>query len=209
MQHHRPYGSPPTKSRTPPDRSFATHIHSQSTSDDDDSLEPAGVADYRTLDQLWGSIRQQKEVKMAKEPSKIKSFEAVTPEEEEEEVPIPSPPATSRPALRRRRSIVSYKESGTDMVAILDMQGLSKQDIHVSYQRDRLVVTWEMVEVLDVEENGHLVRERRHKVHTRHIELPPGTKFERVRAAMGSRHLVLRYPNPRFSSEKSRTVDEY
>jgi HSP20 family molecular chaperone IbpA len=143
---------------------------------------------------------------MAKEPSKIKSFEAAP-----DDVPLlaPSPQPKPKPSLRRRKSIVTYRESGSDLVAVLDMQGFSKEDIHVSYQRDRLVVTWELVEILDVEESGHLVRERRQKVHTRHIDLPPGTKFDRVRAAMGSRHLVLRYPNPRYAQEPSMTVDEY
>jgi hypothetical protein len=50
--------------------SESSHHHSSS----DDSLAPSTPTDIDTLGQLWESIRLDKERRMAKEPSKIKSF---------------------------------------------------------------------------------------------------------------------------------------
>jgi hypothetical protein len=46
-------------------------IHQSSS---DDSVAPITPTDLESLDQLWGSIRQEKERKMAQEPPKIKSL---------------------------------------------------------------------------------------------------------------------------------------
>jgi HSP20 family molecular chaperone IbpA len=60
------------------------------------------------------------------------------------------------------------------------MPGLQKQDVHVSFQRNRLVVTWENVNITEREEDGRVVRERREKTYNRTIPLPEGTKVSSI-----------------------------
>jgi len=62
------------------------------------------------------------------------------------------------------------------MMAKFDMPGIKKQDVHVSFQRSRLVVTWETVNVTEREENERIVRERKEKIFSETIPLPDGTK---------------------------------
>jgi hypothetical protein len=47
-------------------------------SSSDDSVAPITPTDIESLDQLWGSLRLEKERKMAQEPPKIKSLEGST-----------------------------------------------------------------------------------------------------------------------------------
>lgn len=81
---------------------------------------------------------------------------------------------------------------------MFDMQGIKKSDVHVSYQNDKVVVSWESVTVEDKMEDGKIVRERREKKFVRTLPLPEGTKFDQVKASMDGRHLNLTYP--RFRS---------
>lgn len=102
------------------------------------------------------------------------------------------------------------------MVATFEMPTeIEKQDVHISFQRGRLVVTWVTVEVIEYEEDeGTVYRERFERSHHRTIPLPEGTKvryskisslplfsqirqFEEVQAIMNGRRLSLRYPNMR------------
>lgn len=56
------------------------------------------------------------------------------------------------------------------------MQGVKKSDVHVSYQNDKVVVSWETVTVEDKLEDGKIVRERRERKYVRTLPLPEGTK---------------------------------
>lgn len=63
------------------------------------------------------------------------------------------------------------------MVASFDMRGVAKENVHVSFQRNRLVVTWVSIEVTEwQEEDGYLMRERNEKNYQRTLPLPEGTR---------------------------------
>lgn len=73
----------------------------------------------------------------------------------------------------------SFREStdGRSIVATFMLpQGLSKQDVHVSFRRDRLIVTWETAEIQEWQEADGLVRERLVRVFHRTIPLAEGTR---------------------------------
>lgn len=176
-----------------------------------DTVDPITPTDYQALDELWGTLRMQKELKMAKEPPKVKSFEGLSLG-----VPSEMQPTSSRQPSERHSSskntsntkpIVSFRESsgGRSVMAFFNLPGLTKQDVHVSYQRNRLVVSWTEVEAMEREEQGVVVRERRERQCNRTIALPEGTKFEEIRAAMDDSQLVLRYPNIRSRAGESRS----
>lgn len=101
------------------------------------------------------------------------------------------------------------------ITATFDLPGIKKEQAHVSFRWNSLVVTWQTVKISEKEENGRLVREREEKKYTRTIPLPEGTKvsmllpsssheadycvcqFEEIRAVMDNRRLILSYPNMR------------
>jgi HSP20 family molecular chaperone IbpA len=56
------------------------------------------------------------------------------------------------------------------------MYGVAKNDVHVSFQRNRLIITWGTVEVFETEEDGQIVRERRERFFHRTLPLPEGTR---------------------------------
>jgi len=186
----------------PTHHQFYTHPNIAESSIDD---VPESVADGQSLDQLWGTIRQQKERKMAKERPKVQSLEEATPELPEHatssavDVPVLESQLTAPKSFKRQKSISSIREStdGRSVVASFDLRDVPKENIHVSFQRSRLVVTWETAELYEWEENGHIMRERQEKMFHRTLPLPEGTRFEEIRAQMNSHHLVLRYPNMR------------
>ncbi|KAF8656210.1 hypothetical protein AX16_002646 [Volvariella volvacea WC 439] len=152
------------------------------------------------LDQLWGKIRNQKSLKMAKEPSKVQSLEEALGQlhiDTQEADYYESPP---RENLTRQKSITSFREStdGHSIVATFAMpESVNKQDVHVSFRRDRLVVTWETYEVAEWEEDGQVIVERLiHNFH-RTLPLPEGTKLDEIYCSMRDHRLTLRYPNMR------------
>lgn len=54
---------------------------------------------------------------------------------------------------------------------------VEKQNVHISFQRNRLVVTWATVEMIEYEEeDGVVYRERYEQSHHRTIPLPEGTR---------------------------------
>jgi HSP20 family molecular chaperone IbpA len=62
------------------------------------------------------------------------------------------------------------------MTAKFDMPGIKKQDVHVSFQRTRLVVTWQTVTTDEREEDGQFIRERREQTYSQNIPLPEGAR---------------------------------
>lgn len=72
----------------------------------------------------------------------------------------------------------SFREStdGRSIVASFDMHDVPKQNIHVSFQRTRLVITWEVAELYEWEENGYVMRERLERMFNRTLPLPEGTR---------------------------------
>lgn len=170
------------------------------------SSEDSGATttkDITSLNQLWNTIRQQKQRQMAKEPPKVNSLKAPTP------IHSPTPSRTPDPVvvrkvvtpqpLKRRKSNVSFRESrdGRTVTATFNLPGIKKHNAHVSYRGSHLTVTWETVKITEIDEGGTLVREREKKEFSRTIPLPEGTKFEEVGARMDDRYLILTYPNMR------------
>jgi hypothetical protein len=106
-------------------------------------------------------------------------------------------------------------------VVNFELPDVNKQDIHISFQRNKLVLTWETAEVTEwEEEDGIILREQVRKMYHRTLPLPDGTRvrgrsffenrliflipflfsllqFEEIHAQMTSKGLTLRYPNMR------------
>jgi len=186
--------------RAPANR-FYTHPNVAASTIDDGAPRP--LSDSHTLDQLWGTIREQKERKMAKERPKVQSLEEMAHELSLEQHPIDIPVLESHASvpksLKKQKSISSFRESsdGRSIVATFDLPNVAKQDVHVSFQRSRLVVTWATAELSEWEEDGVIMRERLERMFHRTLPLPEGTKFEEIRGLMNGRQLSLRYPNMR------------
>ncbi|RDB26265.1 hypothetical protein Hypma_006610 [Hypsizygus marmoreus] len=192
-----------------PSNRFYTHPNIAASTLDDGAPRP--LSEGHSLDQLWGTIRQQKELKMAKERPKVQSLEEMANELSLEPNPVDIPVLESQPSaprsLKKQKSISSFREStdGRSIVATFDLPNVEKQDIHVSFQRTRLVVTWATAELSEWEEDGVLMRERFERMYHRTLPLPEGTKFEEVRGVRNGRQLTLRYPNMRCYRVESRS----
>ncbi|KXN84726.1 hypothetical protein AN958_12153 [Leucoagaricus sp. SymC.cos] len=206
--HHQ--ASSMSSSHQPPTNNRLYNLPNTGGSAIDDATEPP--TNTVSLDDVWSAIRQKKERQMAKEKPKVQSLEEVTPDllvsnppaqEEGPSVRIPVMESHMSPAksLKKQKSISTFRESsdGRSIVATFEMPSdIEKQDVHISFQRNRLVVTWVMVEVIEhEEEEGVIYRERFERSHHRTIPLPEGTRFEEVQAIMNGRRLSLRYPNMR------------
>lgn len=158
---------------------------------------------HPSLDQLWDQIRRRKERQEAKRPTKVKSLETATAAPSGVSRSPPDQSAMQRkvtpPQLKRKKSIVSYREShdGRTKTAIFDLPGVKKHHIHINFRSDHMTVEWTTVTITETEEDGRLVRERKEKIYTRTIPVPQGTKFEEVRATMDNSRLILTYPNMR------------
>ena len=59
---------------------------------------------------------------------------------------------------------------------MFDLPGVAKEDMHVSYRADRLVVTWKTVKTTERVEAGKLLRDREEKKFSRTIPLQENTK---------------------------------
>ncbi|KAH6909100.1 hypothetical protein BKA70DRAFT_1277460 [Coprinopsis sp. MPI-PUGE-AT-0042] len=159
------------------------------------------------LDEVWNSIRQDKSRKMAKEKPKVQSLEEVTQELLYiDQGPLPNAPiieshnGSAPKSPRRQRSISNFRESqdGRSMVATFEMPPeVAKQDVHISFQRNRVVITWSYAEIIEWKENGVFNKERIEKYYNRTLPLPEGTRYEEIHAQMTNRGLIVRYPNSR------------
>ncbi|KAF8968184.1 hypothetical protein BDZ97DRAFT_1801379 [Flammula alnicola] len=185
-------------------RALYTHPNVAGSSIDD--VEPP--ADAQSLNVIWDTIRLEKERKMAKERPKVQSLEEVAQEMlGAKQVPlhnipvIESPPPASGPkSVKRQKSVSNFREStdGRAIVATFEIPEVDKQDIHISFQRNKLVLTWEIGEITEwEEEDGVVLREHFRKMYHRTLPLPEGTRFEEIHAQMTSKGLILRYPNMR------------
>ncbi|KAF8839625.1 hypothetical protein BDN67DRAFT_905210 [Paxillus ammoniavirescens] len=159
-----------------------------------------------SLDQLWSTLRQKKHLEEAKRPVKVKSLETPQPgpsgmSRSAPEQPSPMPRKVTPPMVKKKKSTdcVSFRESrcGRTITATFDLPGVKKEQAHVSFRWNHLIVTWQTVKITETEEDGRLVRERQEKKYTRTIPVPEGTKFEEIHATMDNRHLILNYPNMR------------
>lgn len=143
---------------------------------------------------------------MAKEKPKVQSLEEmaqellVTEPQPSRSVPLMESQSSVPKSLKKHKSICNMREStdGRSIVATFELPlEVAKPDIHVSFQRNKLVLTWEIGEIEEWMEDGVLNRERTLKHFHRTIPLPEGTRFEEIHAQMTNRGLILRYPNMR------------
>ncbi|KAF8071912.1 hypothetical protein FPV67DRAFT_1387465, partial [Lyophyllum atratum] len=188
-----------------PSNRFYTHPNIAASTIDDGAPRP--LSNSQALDQLWGTLREQKERKMAKERPKVQSLEEMAHEMANElsseqhpiDIPVLESAVSIPKSLKKQKSISSFRESsdGRSIVATFDLADVAKQDIHVSFQRNRLVVTWATAELSEWEEDGVIMRERLERMYHRTLPIPEGTKFEEIRGLMNGRQLSLRYPNMR------------
>lgn len=183
--------------------SSQSHLERIESSSFEESVA-APPEDDHALDELWWTLRRKKEQKMARERCKVQSLEEPSPEAAQVDIP----PIDEPKPLKRQKSVTSFRESpdGRTVVASFDMRGVPKENVHVSYQRHRVVVTWVTVEVSEWEEDGRIVRERSEKNFQRTLPLPEGTRFEEISGAMSGKHLLLRYPNSRSFRVENRST---
>ncbi|KAG6909067.1 hypothetical protein DXG01_002220 [Tephrocybe rancida] len=225
-----------------PPNHFYTHPNVAASTIDRDDGGPRPLSAGHSMDKLWGTIRQQKERKMAKEKPKVQSLEEIANDlSSSEPHPIDIPVMDSRhsdpKSLKKRKSMYvrplvsaryrhmksgkltafvirsssSFRESsdGRMTVATFDLHNVNKQDIHVSFQRNRLIVTWAIAEISEWEDKGVVYRERLERHYNRTLPLAEGTKFEEIRGIMSERQLTLRYPIARCvrAEPRSRSGD--
>lgn len=81
------------------------------------------------------------------------------------------------------------------IVATFDVPGVKREDMHVSFRAECLIVSWQTIKVADMVEGGILVRNREVIKQCQIIPLPEGTKFEDIRASRNGHRLLLTYPN--------------
>jgi len=147
----------------------------------DDSLGPETPPEW--IDEVWQNVRE----------AKARGFK------HNGKLGVTSRNAQQKPKLVRKKSIVNFKESadGQTVTAVFDLEGVKKEDMHVSFHSKRITITWKTATFDEYEEEGTMVREREEKQFSRTIPLPEDTKFEEVRAFKEGGRLVLHYPNMR------------
>lgn len=67
------------------------------------------------------------------------------------------------------------------VTATFELPGINKSDVHVSFQNDKMVISWESVTTDERMEGDRLVRERKEKQYVRTLPLPEGTKVSLYR----------------------------
>ncbi|KAL5485768.1 hypothetical protein ACEPAI_6809 [Sanghuangporus weigelae] len=180
--------SPPAQ-RRPHQRSSSpvesAYFMSTSTSSSKETAEPVTPleADEEFIDQLWQQVRSRTstrgsiEIAVPGEEKKVQASPAV-----EKEVPKPS-----RPARLSKQPSLTFRDSsnGKNTLAILNLPGVLKSDVHISYQYRRLIVSYKAVEETEKWEPDKVVQEVKERRCVRSIPLP-----ENIRENPG-RPLVL------------------
>ena len=80
--------------RSPEDKLMPPEHFSTLQGSSEGSEEPVTPADFESLDNLWDNLRHQKELKMSKQPPKVKSLEGA-------DLPELTPP---KQTIKRRKS---------------------------------------------------------------------------------------------------------
>lgn len=138
---------------------------------------------------IWEQVREAKSKQLEALPSKVKSLD------------IPKLHRSEAVGLNRtltkRKSMVNFKEASDceTVTATFEMGGVKKQDMHVSFRINRIVVTWRRTRIVEKMEGSVKVRERQEKQYNQIIPIPEGTRFEDIRATRDARRLHLTYPN--------------
>ncbi|PFH53030.1 hypothetical protein AMATHDRAFT_55950 [Amanita thiersii Skay4041] len=176
---------------------------------------------HPTIDPLTMSNGHQQRPQPQQQHSTTAYQQAVGNSGETVSVPVPishdlSPQAaTQEPShkpIRRRKSIVSFRESrdGRSINATIELPPeVKKQDIHISFNAKRLVISWMVIDLTEWEEDdGRIVRERVEQIFQRTLPVGEGTKYEEVKSFMIKNKLILRYPNMRCIRVEPRHSDD-
>ncbi|GJE88667.1 Hsp20/alpha crystallin family protein [Phanerochaete sordida] len=154
--------------------------------------EATDEKETEALGAVWEQVRERKAKALATMPGKVESLEAV--------LPIERAPTIFRPPprLRRKNSAdFGLSPDGKLIVATFDMSDIGKQDMHVSFKGNKIIVAWRRVKITEKLEDDALVRERKEKHYSQIIPLPEGTSFSEVRAVRTGPSLIVSYPNLR------------
>ncbi|KAL5526021.1 hypothetical protein ACEPAG_7359 [Sanghuangporus baumii] len=191
--------SPPAQ-RRPHQRSSSpvesAYFMSTSTSSSKETAEPVTPleADEEFIDQLWQQVRSRTstrgslEIAVQGEEKKVQASPAVG-----KEVPKPSRPISAR--LSRQPSL-TFRDSpnGKNTLAVLNLPGVLKSDVHISYQYRRLIISYKTVEETEKWEPDKVVQEVNERRCVRSIPLPENIRPEHVRASMPDHRLFISYP---------------
>ncbi|THH11023.1 hypothetical protein EW145_g931 [Phellinidium pouzarii] len=125
-------------------------------------------ADEHFIDRLWERVRSG----------------ASGHADEKEQIRGGNNPASggqSLPRLTRRRSI-TYRESsdGKNIVVMLDLPDVNKSDVHISFQHQRLVVSYKTLKEIERRDLDKIVQETRERRYVRTIPLPDGTRSPQI-----------------------------
>lgn len=94
-----------------------------------------------------------------------------------------------------------HESPETNLVtATVELPGLKKEDVQIDVQNNRLIISGEVTNSKEVNEEGYLLRERFSGHFSRTIPLPAGTQPADVKAAL--EHGVLSITFPKTSPEQ-------
>ncbi|KAI9458918.1 HSP20-like chaperone [Lactarius psammicola] len=108
----------------------------------------------------------------------------------------------------RPRMDVHYKKDTNDVVASFELPGLQKEDVSIDVHNNVLTVSGQSNTSSERNEDGYVVRERRHGKFTRALSLPQGVKNDDIKASMVNGVLTITFPKSRPETEpKKITID--
>ncbi|KAM6490492.1 hypothetical protein JOM56_013835 [Amanita muscaria] len=114
--------------------------------------------------------------------------------------------------VKKRKSLVSFRESkdGRSMNATIELPPeVKKQDIHISFNARRLVVSWMIIDITEGEDDdGRIILERVEQIFQRTLPLGEGTKYEEIKSYMIKNRLTIRYPNMRCIRVEPKHTDD-
>jgi HSP20 family protein len=79
------------------------------------------------------------------------------------------------------------------VTAVFEMPGLTKEDVHIDVQNNRLTVSGESKASSDREEDGWVIRERTRGGFSRTLQLPAGVKVRVYDVGMSTKGLLTRF----------------
>lgn len=98
-------------------------------------------------------------------------------------------------------------ETESEYLVTVDLPGISKKDIEVSYQDKRLTITGERKKEDKEEKKDYLRRERYFGKFVRSFTLPAGVKDNEIKAAFKDGVLTVRIPKTEVQKPKTVKID--
>ncbi|PAV16601.1 HSP20-like chaperone [Pyrrhoderma noxium] len=111
--------------------------------------------------------------------------------------PVIAPNMSQTPSSSRRRKSIVYRESSDkrNMVVILELPGVDKADVHVTFQPKRLVVSYKTVSETEHREFDRVIQETVERRVARALPLPETVRPASVSANWKDSRLFIMYPN--------------